>query len=281
MHRIFKNEEAASLAAVMLLLVGGAIVALAISFRTVQDIRRAGEEKASSNAGTIVESILDTISSPGNLDLAIGSVGCESAWANGLVCEISESELENLFFNDPHALDDCDVVGAQMRAETGIEGIKVNKDDVMEINLEGMSMTQVCVNWSGSDYLSINFFRSPGCVEDDCVAASYMLAKNNNDGMSGITPAAAGSCTTISATSDPNRPPTVMRIRPIGGDASVTLSGSTNLPSYIADIRAYCYTYSASGDRIYRESIRRVHLNPSVPACFDYVLFSSDDQVVK
>lgn len=285
----FKEERAQSLVIVLLMLVIAVIIAVAISYRTIQDIRRAGEEKASSRAGTLAESILDVITSTGTFESVVED--CMSAWAVGEVCEIDQTALETHYLGSD-AMEGYSDAGVMLRPEEGINDLLVEKDDVLELDLSGVTGPEdICISWENTagpavQYVTVRVFKlEDGCVADaegnlDCVDSAHSLTYTNPSswGSSDMTVLAPGNCGTVGFSGDA----WVARIRPYGGSASITITSlPDDFPVHIASVKSYVYTEGADGGQIYREFLRRVTVHPSLPAVFDYVLFNGEGAVVK
>jgi len=282
--RSFKEERAQSLVIVLLMLMVAAIIAVAISYRTIQDIRRTGEEKASSRAGTLAESILDVVTSPGTFETVIKD--CAGAWGNDEICEIEKAELQTKYLG-ANSLEGYDDVGVMLRPEDGINGLLVKKDDVFELDLSGVGAGNICVGWEGStvEHVTVRIFKQESqCFADadgdlDCTESAVALTYNDPSswGSSNLKLLAPGACETIGFSGDA----WVARIRPYGGDANITIDLPADFPDQVVSVKSYVYTDGATGDQIYREFLRRVSVTPSVPAVFDYVLFSGDGAIIK
>jgi hypothetical protein len=284
--RIIKEERGQSLVIVLLMIVIAVVIAVAISFRTIQDIRRSGEERASARAGTQVESMLDVVTSPGIMvDV---NAACDTTWASGDTCCLNSNDLEGLGV-DMAICEDAEVC---LRPEDTIEDILVPKDDVFELRLDGVgSAEDFCVGWddtAGStvDYVTVKVYKTESdCSADgeghmDCTDEAVALTHGSGatNWSSEVVNVAADGCGTVSFSADA----VVARIKPIGGSARITI---TSLPSgidpHVATAKAYCYTQGADGEDIYREFVRRLRLHAAVPSCFDYVLYSGEGDVNK
>lgn len=281
----FKEERAQSLVVVLLMLVIAVIIAVAISYRTIQDIRRAGEEKASARAGVLAESVLDVITSQGTFESVLA--GCQDVFDSGEICEIKGNALTSYLGSD--ALDGYRDAGVMINPEIGINEVLVEKDDVLELDLSSVIVDEdICVRWTGSSvqYVTVRIFtKEILCAADgdgdlDCVDNAVALTYDDSGSWDAGSVILIGpdDCGTVGFTGDAM----VARIRPYGGSASITITDlPSDLPVHVVSIKSYVYTEGASGDQIYREFLRRVTVNPSVPAVFDYVLFSGNSAVVK
>lgn len=287
--RWFKEEDAQSLVIVLLMLMIAVVIAVAISYRTIQDIRRAGEEKASARAGTMAESILDVITSPGTFESVVAKCKAGGAWSDGAICEINKDSLASLDYLGQNALDEYSDAGVMLRPEDGIQDLLVKKDDVLELDFsEGYGSGQICVSWEGSSvqYVMVRIFKKESlCDPDgdddlDCVDNAVALTYENTGGwaVGSVIQIDPGGCGMVAFTGESM----VARIRPYGGNASITITDlPPDFPVYIVSVKSYVYTEGAAGDQIYREFLRRVTVNPSVPAVFDYVLFDGTTAVEK
>lgn len=271
--KVANEEKAQTLVVVLLMLVIAAVVAVAISYRTIQDIRQATEESQSDAATVAVESFLEVVTSPGVVDDLI-----DNCIENG-DCKVDENELRDLLDDEL----DCDKADVLIRPEDEIEDVYVKKDDVFELDFTAVDESgSFIVTWeeaegSQADHLLIKVYNKTGIYNNQAIA----LASDSSAAW-GYTP---GSHPNISYGTDV----TVVRIRPIGGNASITIGGlPDDMPIHVTSFKAYCYKKSADvnsegeGD-VYVEEIRKISIKPSVPACFDYVLFdaSSPSGVVK
>jgi hypothetical protein len=262
---------------------------VAISFRTIQDIRRVGEERASSRAGTEVESILDVAINPVVLKDIMNM--CQEDWEDGFEeCTFNKNQLEHSDFMGTDTLDHCKEAGLSIKREPGIEDVLVEKDDAFEVDLSTVNNGQMCITWEGlegsdPDYMTIKIYNKPEDCDSEynCVDSARAFTETNPDGWSdsvGIVDFSIAdggdNCISFSANAE------LARIKPIGADAKITLSGMPGgIPAHTAVAKAHCYTQGADGEDIYREFVRRFRINPTLPACFDYVLFVGDGEVNK
>jgi uncharacterized protein (UPF0333 family) len=273
MDSFIEEENGQSLVIVLLMIVIAVIIAIAISFRTIQDIRRAGEEKASSRAGNQAESVLEVISSPGVINNVVEECS-NSQWSLGNnICEFSKNELQQNYLTDAVSIEVCDELDLLLKREDGINNVLVRQDDVFEVDLRQVnSDDSFSISWNGDASNLIVKVYKKNCVESGADDRNSMDCTDETAWLS-----TAGTPTNINFSSEAY----IVRIKPIGGDASITIN---NLPGdvvYIVSAKAKCYTKGADGGDIYREFVRRIRLNPTLPACFDYVLFSGDGEVKK
>ncbi|MBN2100327.1 hypothetical protein JW710_00315 [Candidatus Dojkabacteria bacterium] len=288
-----KDDSGQALVVVLLLLVIAAIIAVAISFRTIQDIRRTGEEKASKDAATQVESMLDVVSSPVVFDEVI--YNCGEYWAIGQVCELEMEDLNNLLGTDV----ECEDAGVKLRPDDGVQDFLIEKDDVFELNLEDVGAGSLCISWDQgtgnvADYVTLSsYLHQDECRVEyqmtmggtvyhatNCVERVRGFTYSNPDswGNSGLVQISGGSCGNFDFSEDVE----VIRIRPVGGNARITLSNlPDDLPPQTASLHGYCYTTATDGGEVYQELVRKITVNPFLPSIFDYVLFSGDDAVIK
>jgi uncharacterized protein (UPF0333 family) len=271
MDSFIEEENGQSLVIVLLMIVIAVIIAIAISFRTIQDIRRAGEEKASSRAGNQTESVLEVISSPGVINDVVAE--CDIQWGSGNnICEFSKNELQQDYLTDAVSIDVCDELDLLLKREDGINKVLVSQDDVFELDLTKVkSADSFSISWGGDASNLIVKVYKKDCEESGPDDRNSMDCTDEARLLSTATP------TEVNFSSEAY----IARIKPIGGDASITI---TNLPGdvvYIVSAKAKCYTKGADGGDIYREFVRRIRLNPTLPACFDYVLFSGAGKVKK
>ncbi|MBN1618689.1 hypothetical protein JW887_05125 [Candidatus Dojkabacteria bacterium] len=276
-----KNESGQALVLVLVMILIAALVVGAVAYRTFQDIQRTTVEQQSTRAGAQVESFLDVVTTDtswdevvDHCDLSYPGTGFLSQSA-GTVCTLDSGYLETIF--NGMECDDDDNTAIQIKLDNGIEGISVAQDDALEIDLnydDGLDGNFAIQSWAGSaPYVEVKIYRIDSSSGSDVynVENSYMLYKTgNNPGGLGTLNVPSSGQYTISYSNTAF----VARIRPIGGSATITVTGLT-VPQY-ATIKASC---SIGG--VYREFIRRFPLYESVPAVFDYVLYTKYNSVSK
>lgn len=274
------HQEGQALVVILLMLVIAAIIAAAIAYRTIQDVRRTGEERQSSKALTQSESFIDVVTSESQWDLIFDGGGFDADGLCGVgggydpetgVCTLDEADLAGILGEDPA----CEPETAEVQIRLGdglgedysILGQSVTQDYVMELNLEGSSGDyNFCVGWSGSEYLEVKVYWLNG---DEYLVENAKALSHNASAAYG-TFVQAGECYTISYSANA----LLARIKPIDGNATVDVT-SLDAPQ-LATVKASCYV----GDT-YREIVRRIDLYPEVPAIFDYVLFAGSGSVDK
>lgn len=272
-----KNQEGQSLVLILVVLVVGAIIAFAIAARTIQDIRRTGEERISNQAATQVETILDVTTSEGVWSqiwdgtnfLINETIDCIGGSLEPNCC-LTEDAIDTYLGYEVGG--ECDGgFNICIRLEDGIVDKYIEKDNVYEINLSQASA-------SGS----FSLFWNP-----DNVASGRLIVKvYESDGSGGVVLGnqVFGLCDpesgcdgwgTPSASAVISYDPGVelfVRVRAIGSGATIWTSG--DIPPQELSILSSC---QISG--IYREFIRSVPLHSYLPACFDYVLFDGSTMV--
>lgn len=259
-----KTEDGQALVVVLLMLVIAAVVAAAITFRTISDIRRTTEERASSKAAAQVDSFLDIVTDPDVWD-RLEADFCSS----GFPCTLEEADIENLLGGVTDLECDDNSAYIVIRQDLDVDSFRIPKDGVFEVNLVGSSNTEFNVDWTGgADHLIVKVYADDGSQ----YYAEYANAL------------AVGGSTWGTIVSGPTAIPysgdaLLARIRAIGGDANLSLTG-LDVPQ-VAAIKASCYVKDAYGSQVYREAVRKINIHPSVPACFDYVLFDGDSTVEK
>jgi hypothetical protein len=271
-YRIEHSEEGQSLVLILVVLVIGAIVAFAIAARTIQDIRRTGEERISSQAGTLVETALDiTTSAEVWADIwdadALGFKNdvCLDPYADicCIVINGSSSSAVGDYFDD--LSQDCNEQTVCLRLEDTVVEHYIQKDDVFELNLA-----------TAADPGSFTITMNP-----DDTSAARMIVKvyRENEGIVTLRDAVAycedcswGSSGPATISYNPDDGDKFVRIRAVG--SGMTISTDNGLPPQEVSARVTC---TISG--IYREFVRAVPLYSYLPACFDYVLFDGSTKV--
>ncbi len=261
-------QSGQSLVLILLILVIGAVIAFAIAARTVQDIRRVGLERLSSQAGTQVESMLDVVTTRQVWDSIVedchfiedaGALCIDSFRPETNICVLGESELTDLLGDI-----ECDAGGAQVqiRLEDNVEGMELSQDEVYEVSLNEATAGIFTLSWTGSDHMLVKVYSQVGGEVE--LESAVALVK----------PGAAEGWGTSDIGNNPipySADARFARIRPINGNAVVTLS---DIPPQEYAVKASCYISS-----VYREFVRRVSCYNSVPACFDYVLYDGTSAV--
>ncbi len=254
--RKITHESGQALVLILIVIVIAVVIVFAITARSIQDIRRAGEEKSSDKASAQIESFLDVVTSP-----TVWNGLSDTLCQQGLPCTISDTQLRDLL-DYPQDWQCTNGAEVRIRGDVGINGFPVEKDGALEVDLtsETGSPRSFNVTWTGAaPYLLVKVYTASS------VDAAVAFSHDNPSSWSNIT---AGSLVTFSDQA------LFARIRPVGGSASVTV---TNLETaQTATVKASCYI----GD-IYRELVRTTKLKPSLPACFDYVLFDANTAVDK
>ena len=285
-----RSEQGQSLVLILLVLMIGAIVAFAIVARTLQDIRRTGQERSSDQAGTQVETYLDAVTADHQWAQFVDDDFEFTEYCNDRedppgsgICELSETDLAFLFGDLV-----CEEASVKIRKEDTLLGMDIAQDDVLEVNLGNPSTSgSFNIEWIGSDHLIINVY-----AEDPSDGSVFLYEDNVNSGTPGPI-AFSDSDRVVAGEADDwgstvnhrmvdtgdGVPETVYypanalfaRIRPIRGTANVSV---TNVPPQEMTVKASCFY-----NEVYREFIRRVPLFDSVPACFDYVLFDGNSAI--
>jgi hypothetical protein len=292
---ILQEERGQSLVIVLLMIIIAVIIAVAISFRTIQDVRRAGEEKASDKAANQVISVLDVVSETAIMNDVMEE--CEGAWDAGEECVLTQTDIKTDYLSDTDTIDEtCEELEVALKPEDGINDFFIRQDDVLELDLMQVdSAGHVDISWENANddqpasHLNVKtFYTETDCSwNDNNEPEEQYGGMDCTDNAKGLTRTGGwGSAEMMVADGSVGQvnyseTAVVMRIRPMGGDINITI---TNLPEdkpYIVAGKGHCYTTGSNGEDIYREFVRRVWVNPYVPACFDYILFSGDDGVVK
>ncbi|MEA3357069.1 MAG: hypothetical protein U9Q67_01400 [Patescibacteria group bacterium] len=259
------DEKGQSMVIVLLLIVIAATIAMAISYRTLQDIRRAGQERMSSKAVAGVESLLDAFTEKEVWDELWESGGLCYQQEGG--CLLKESTINN-FLGDPDT--DCDPFSVSVRIPDDIIGFELTQDDVLEVPLDSLSTAgDFRIGWYDADYLLVKVYTATDIDIGGSGEHVWALTHDNPDGWLNQTEVTAGTTYTIEYSASA----VLARIRPIGGDARIDIFDA---PPLVGDIKASCYV----GD-VYREYVREFWLSDFVPACFDYVLFDGTGTVQK
>lgn len=285
-----KNEEGQALVLILLVLIIGATVAFSIAMRTIQDIRRSGQERASETSGNQVLSILDAVTGGAIWDqLVDGESFREGGFCDDLlydnihmspiagmpICVLNQSAIENLLGVDTLPVEekgivcDEDTAEVQIRLENGINEQVIKKDSVYEVNLTNDTDNSFLFSWTSGSCLIFTYYSNTGTngawVIDDVVA----YGDTDVLGWPSILISADGNVNSIvypaKATGPSSPHQQYLRIRAIDEAAVVTLSG---IPPQQFAIRGSCYLGGT-----YREFVRLVPILNFVPAVFDYVLF--------
>ena len=280
-EKALSKEKGQSLVLILLILVIGAVVAFAIAARTIQDLRRTGQERLSDQAGSQVETILDVLTSPEQLKELVNletqeflNPGeCSSPQINDAgdeICKLDGAALKRLFDEF-----ECDNGEVQIRFEGDIVDKAVNQDEVLEVNLGEPTADGVMnLSWTGysgglAEHIIVKMYGV-----DASGSGNIVLQKDISKSFRSSDAADAWGETVIDGASgsvsyDVNS--RFARIRVLEGGALITLTGA---PPQDLAIKATCYI---SG--VYREFVRKVPLYDSVPACFDYVLFDGSTSI--
>lgn len=255
-----RQNRGQALVLILIVIVIAVVVIFAVSARTVQDLRLASQEKVSSKAEAQIESFLDVITSPTVWDSLLEPGGlCEY---QGLPCTIGNSRLQELLAQSGEEWQCTQGAEVVIRGDTGVNGFAVGKDDAFEIDLREEVDNPFDITWTGdADYLVVKVFS-----ETDLLA-SYALY-HGGENPQGWATATSGSNITYAGNA------VLARVRPLYGDASLTITGLETPQT--ATIKASCYIAD-----VYREFVRTTQLNPTLPACFDYVLFDGSTAVDK
>ncbi len=288
-----KDHDGQALVLILLVLIIGATVAFAIAMRTIQEIRRSGQERASDTAANQVISVIDAITGKSVWDKLIDTDGTfkstslcgagspfmftnDDGWP---ICVLKD---ENIFSNSGNGLIEweaesgdsetqCDpgTFEIQIRAEDGVNDLLIKKDSVYEVNLTGDSDKALILRWQSGSRLLFSYY-SNGTPTGEWIvdgASAYKMS-----GVSGwpIDTVISNTDYPISfpATTGANQ---YLRIRAIDGDAKLTLKG---IPTQQMGVRGSCYVAST-----YREFVRIVPLYSFVPAAFDYALFDGTTEI--
>lgn len=261
-----EKQKGQTLVVVLLLIMIAAIVASAIAFRVIQDLRRTSSERQSTEASAQVDSFLDVVTNDEVWDSDELKGYCAGFFEDrplDQICRLEGSSLEDIMDDDQFACND-DGAEVAIRFEADLEDINVEKDSVYEVNLKGSSDGNFQLSKVSGDAESV-IIKVYGQNGDDfylqnAYAISSETGWNNTISYGDNIPY--------------NSESLLARIRPIGGDLVVDITGLQK--AQVASVKASCYV----GDT-YREYVRRVDLEPSVPACFDYVLFDGSTAINK
>ncbi|MFH1546860.1 MAG: hypothetical protein ABIC57_00055, partial [bacterium] len=167
------------------------------------------------------------------------------------------------------------------RSSEGVDSFFLGKDEVLEIDLrddEGNDRSGddgINISWDGdADYLILKFYD----VEADTLTYAVALSYGDNEDewyVEGLIDTLLMDPTlpytfTLTDTSNPD----VVRIRPVGGDSLLDISGLA--PGYFqfGELKAHCYI-----NEVYREYISQFMLRGSAPSVFDYALFDAEGTI--
>lgn len=292
--KLFRNrrsgshcEKGQSLPLILIILVLGAVIAFAIAARTLTDLRRRSGEQRSAQAGTGAETLLDAITAGDIWGLLVSGSGwgatCQGSdnqeTVNGqIICVLTRTDLEGLGLTKipcGNAVESADrerSARVQIRRQTAVEALPIDKDKVAEFNVMGDN--DFLLSWVGV------------AESNPALLPNLLLKFYSVDAGGGVTltsslayrDSASAFENWGDAVDHANVPvqtggASFVRIRPIGGDVQLTLQG---LPSQELMVKAECYD---DVGRIWREYVRRVPLRGFLPEAFDYVLFDGNSQI--
>lgn len=282
-----KHEEGQALVLILLVLVIGATVAFAIAMRTIQDVRRSGQERASETSGNQVRSILDAVTGStvwsrvvDGESFASGGYCDEMLYANvhtvaGMdICVLDQDSIIDLIGvgtlpeDESGIMCDDDTAQVQIRLENGINEQVIKKDSVYEVNLTNDADNTFLFSWTSGSRLLFTYYSNTGA--DGAWIVDEVVAYGDTDvtGWPSVLISADGTSNTITYQAKATAPTSneqYLRIRAIDEAAVVTLSG---IPPQQFAIRGSCFLGGT-----YREFVRLVPILNFVPAVFDYVLF--------
>lgn len=269
---IHTSEKGQSLILILVVIIIGAVIAFAIIGRTIQDIRRTGQERVSDQAGTQVETYLDGISSSTELNKIIDEdmnfiLGqCSEYEGTGSsICVLNNDKLREIFGELV-----CDQATIKLRKDENAISTNILKDETLQVDLnpEGEA-GEFNVTWSGAAH--------------HLVIKVYALRPDSNEIYlyeTGSSPIALrrpdftiemwGSGTATATIPYPDNP-LFARIHAIGGSADISISG---VPNQQITAKASC---TISG--IYREFVRVIPVYNALPSVFDYVLYDRTSSI--
>lgn len=269
-----ESEEGQSLVLIVVFVMIGALIAFAIAARTIQDIRRTGQERVSDQAGTQVETYLDAISSGAELEKLFDEnmnfdwTQC-SPGSTSEVCLLDSDKLYSMFGELV-----CDDAEIKLRKDQNSVTTNIHKDDALQVNIDPETGEgSFTISWSGTaSHLIIKVYAlNPDkseiyLFENDSSSPSSPVALSNPDSTD-------PSWGVKSATAEIPYPAGALfaRIHAIGGSAEVSVTG---IPSQQITAKASC---SLSG--IYREFVRVIQTNNALPVVFDYALYDRDSAI--
>jgi hypothetical protein len=271
------SEDGQSLVLILVIIVIGAVIAFSIAARTIQDIRRTGQERVSDQVGTQVETYLDGITSSRELTKIVDEEfnfrtgACSSTEDGGNICVLEEGKISEIFGDSL-----CAESKIKLRKDDDIIGREIPKDGVLQVDIDQSVSGQFNVSWTGSAhhliikvyYLDpvnneILLYERPEAPVRPLALRAYGYGGSEQWG----TRAAESGVNAVDYPANS----VFARIRTVGGSAVI----------YVTDVSAQQLTVKASCTMsgIYREFVRVVPAYNALPAAFDYVLFDRNTAI--
>lgn len=273
-------QKGQTLVVVLVVLVIAAIVTTAVSYRAIKNIRLSAEKRDSALAASQIDSLLD---------VAMSEDFWDNLWVvDGPFYDFSSDErvahdippvywVDYLDTNALKCKDDGWNVSARRSSES-VSSFFIGKDEVMEVDLreangvEQPSSTVFNIGWNGeASYLILKFYDENGITHSIALTHDDPNLWDLGDSVNTeiIEPS-----TLYSVTLEDAGFPDTVRIRAVGGDGLLDISGLASGYFQFGELKAYCYI----GD-VYREYISQFMLRGSTPAVFDYALFDGTGSI--
>lgn len=266
------GEKGQALIIVVLVLVIVAIISTGIAFRTISDIRRTGLERSSIDAFTYAESAIEDISSQVSICMADPANNINSCLQeicnNPEGCTIECKTGDDCPLLEGFSASECNEISLKIKPSNEVSDRTILKDEAVEYYVDNQSR-KIDIDWSGR-YLVVTF------ISYNATQGYFVADSNGKETYFHKNPAKGSGISTLVQTNDGKillpagrfSGVRIMRVRALGANANVDITGLTNPAEIVYSSNGFCGNVS-------RSVVVTEPVLESMDGIFDYVLYTN------